>query len=209
MSSEPGIVIEFEHAIAAAHERARDGRGRLVPQPRQAAAPQHTPPSAPPTAEQKAAPRGTASVPPSHPKQQEIAMSTSPFLTFLKRADDIADRAVGFLARRMLDMAPGAALGLGVSKLTGVSPKVAVPVGMAASQAVAAGVDYALRDKTLAPEAAAARRAFNAIAVALKRGVAEEQVVADMVAGGWTHDQAQVLVARAAGLAGDLQRRAG
>ena len=209
MSSEPGIVIEFEHAIAAAHERARGGRGRFVSQPRQAAAPQHTPPSAPPTAEQKAAPRGTASVPPSPPKQQEIAMSTSPFLTFLKRADDIADRVVSWGARRVLDMAPGAALGLGISKLTGVSPKVAVPVGMAASQAVAVGIDYALRDKTLAPEAAAARRAFTRITDALGRGVPAEQVVADMVAGGWTHDQAQVLVARAAGLAGDLQRRAG
>ena len=202
MSSEPGIVIAFEHAIAAAHKRARDDRGRFAPQPRQAAAPQHTPPSAPPTAEQK------ASVHPSPPKQQEIAMSTS-FLTFLKRADDIADRVVSWGARRVLDMAPGAALGLGISKLTGVSPKVAVPVGMAASQAVAVGIDYALRDKTLAPEAAAVRRTFARITDALGRGVPAEQVVADMVVGGWTHDQAQVLVARASGLAGDLQRRAG
>ena len=207
--SEPGIVIEFEHAIAAAHERARDGRGRLVPQPRPAAASQHTPPSAPPTAEQKAAPRGTASVPPSPPKQQEIAMSTSPFLTFLKRADDIADRAAAFVARRVVDTVPGAVIGFGISKLTGVRAKVAIPVGMAVSQAAASGIDYALRDKTLAPEAAAARRAFVAISEAVKRGVPESQVYADLVSAGWTHDQAQVLVARAAGLAGDLQRRAG
>ena len=188
-----GVVLEFERAVARAHgagARAQDGVA-AAPAP----APSHPPP-----------PEAQASTTTAEKEEPAMARNTapaaaaattspaSPFASFVKRGDDLADRFVGWLGRRALDMAPGVLIAWGVSKATGIDMRIAAPVGAVASQAAAVGIDYLLRDSCAIPEARAARAAFARVAAQLERGVPADRIAADMVAAGWTGDEALLLV---------------
>lgn len=232
VTEQGGVVVQMEAAHAAAHERARahqrERASRSVPQQR-AAAPSHTaappatvateqpvllasdespPPSvSAPEPEATAQPRATTTTP------EAPAMSTSqsprsPVLAALRLSVAAADLATEWVARRALRAAPGAAIGLVVAKATGVDLRLAMGVGAAVATVAAVGVDFALRDASVAPEAGRIRRAVTGIQAALGRGVTQDQVVDDMTLAGWPRDTATRMVAAVVGMAGKKKKLA-
>ena len=143
---------------------------------------------------------GTSGHKPGGPNTRSAQMQQ----TFSEKAKAVTRRglsftyqAAGFLARRMVDMAPGAGVGVAVAKFTRVPLKTAVAVGAMLSQAGAIGRNWLLRDATSLPEAKAARSAIDAIREQAKRGRLEGDIKADMVAAGWPADIADSLYAAA------------
>lgn len=126
----------------------------------------------------------------------------SPVLAALRLSVAAADLATEWVARRALRAAPGAAIGLVISKTTGVDLRLAVGVGAAVATVIGVGVDFALRDATVTPEAARVRQGITAIQASLGRGMSQDQVVDDMIAGGWSRDTATRMVSTVVGMAG-------
>lgn len=197
-----GQVVQLAEQMHTKDQaRARGARaGRRTPKTPQPKAAHPSNKSAP-GKQASVGPTPSASTPPITPSRTTHMSQPRGFAATLKKIDAFLDRTAGFIGRRALDMAPGIAIGEVAHRAFGVSRRVAYPVGAAVSQLAAAGVDYGLRDKTLAPEAADARRAFERIVAALSRGnVTISEVHDDLVSAGWSHDVASALVAKAQGL---------